>query len=258
MASASRLQSVFTSGKKPAFVAFLTAGYPALATTVPAMLAMQRAGVGLIEVGMPFSDPLADGGTIAKANQGALENGVTVKWTLDMVREARAAGVTLPIVLMGYINPILAYGMAALTAECKAVGVDGFIVVDLLPEDAGPFLAHCRANDLAFVPLVAPTTPSERLPLIASVASAFIYCVSVTGVTGARTELPPDLADFIARVRSFTAVPLAVGFGLSTAAHVASVGKLADGVVMGSAIVRALEEGGVPALEALLKTVVPA
>jgi tryptophan synthase alpha subunit len=147
--------------------------------------------------------------------------------------------------------------MAALTAECKSVGVDGFIVVDLLPEDAGPFLTHCQANGLAFVPLVAPTTPVERLPLIASVASAFIYCVSVTGVTGARTELPTDLADFLARVRAHTDIPLAVGFGLSTPAHVASVGKLADGVVMGSAIVRALETGGVPALETLLEEVVP-
>ena len=147
--------------------------------------------------------------------------------------------------------------MEALTAECKAVGVDGFIVVDLLPDDAGPFLGHCRANGLAFVPLVAPTTPTERLPLIASVASAFIYCVSVTGVTGARTELPPDLAEFLARVRAHTSIPLAVGFGLSTAAHVASVGALAEGVVMGSAIVRALEDGGVPALEQLLHTVVP-
>ncbi len=146
--------------------------------------------------------------------------------------------------------------MEALTAECKGL-VDGFIIVDLLPEDAGPFLVHLRANDLAFVPLVAPTTPSERLPLIASVASAFIYCVSVTGVTGARSELPPDLADFLARVRAHTPIPLAVGFGLSTAAHVASVGKLAEGVVMGSAIVRALEDGGVPALERLLLAVVP-
>ncbi len=259
MSSSNRLSNVFSGegAKKPAFVAFLTAGYPTLDITVPAMLAMERCGVGLIEVGIAFSDPLADGGTIAKANQGALENGITMGKTLDLIREARAAGLKTPIVLMGYINPILAYGMEKLTADCKSVGVDGFIVVDLLPEDAGPFLVHCRSNDLAFIPLVAPTTPAARLPLIASVASAFIYCVSVTGVTGSRTELPADLADFIARVRAQTKVPLAVGFGLSTAAHVASVGKLADGVVMGSAIVRALEEGGVPALEKLLKEVIP-
>lgn len=255
-----RLSAAFTAhqGRGPAFVAFLTSGYPTLATTVPAMLCMQRNGVDVIEIGMPFSDPLADGGTIAKANQGALENGVNMKWTLGMVREARAAGLTVPIVLMGYINPILAYGMEAFTKDCAGAGVDGFIVVDLLPEDSSVFVGHCKANGLAFIPLVAPTTPTDRLATVTSVATAFIYCVSVTGVTGARTELPPDLAEFLARIRAHTKVPLAVGFGLSTAAHVKSVGALAEGVVMGSAIVRALEEGGVDALETLLKEVVPA
>lgn len=255
----SRILNVFNSPTRgaPAFIAFLTAGYPSLDITVPAMLAMQSNGVDIIELGMPFSDPLADGGTIAKANQGALQNGVTMKKTLGMVAAARAAGVTVPIVLMGYINPILSWGMEGFTKECAAVGVDGFIIVDLLPEDSSEFLGHCTRNALAFIPLVAPTTPTARLPLISSVASAFIYCVSVTGVTGARTELPVDLADFIARIRSHSTAPLAVGFGLSTAAHVKSVGALADGVVMGSAIVRALEEGGVPSLVELLKEVVP-
>lgn len=241
---------------KPAFVAFLTAGFPSLASTVPSLLALQAAGVDVIEVGVAFSDPLADGGTIARASEGALANGVSLAWTLAAVRDARAAGVTVPIVLMGYINPILAYGQAKLVADAAAAGVDGFIVVDLLPEDAGAFLAQCRERGVAFVPLVAPTTPDARLPLIAAAASAFVYCVSVTGVTGARTELPPDLADFLRRVRAHVSLPLAVGFGLSTKAHVAAVGGLAEGVVMGSAIVRAMEEGPA-ALEALLKEVVP-
>lgn len=242
---------------KPAFVGFLTAGYPTLSITVPALLALQAGGVDVIEVGVPFSDPMADGGTIAKANQGALENGVTLKWTLETVKAARVAGVTVPIVLMGYLNPLLAYGESRLAVDAAAAGVNGFIVVDLLPEDAGSLIAELSAHGLAFVPLVAPTTPDSRLALIDSVASAFVYCVSVTGVTGARSELPPDLAAFIARVRSVVKAPLAVGFGLSTRAHVDSVAKLADGVVMGSAIVRALEDGGVDKLRELLDAVVP-
>jgi tryptophan synthase len=259
MSSVDRLKGAFAARNaagKPAFVAFLTAGYPTLASTVPSMLTLQAAGCDVIEVGVAFSDPLADGGTIAKASEGALANGVSLAWTLQAVRDARAAGLTVPVVLMGYINPVLAYGQARLVADAAAAGVDGFIVVDLLPEDAGSFLALCGAAGLAFVPLVAPTTPDARLPLIAAAASAFVYCVSVTGVTGARTELPPDLADFLRRVRAHVKLPLAVGFGLSTPAHVAAVGGLAEGVVMGSAIVRAMEEGPA-ALEKLLKEVVP-
>jgi tryptophan synthase len=222
------------------------------------MHAMVAGGADVIELGVPFSDPLADGGTIAKANQGALENGVTLAWTLGVVAEARAAGVTVPIVLMGYLNPLLAYGEARLARDAAAAGVSGFIVVDLLPEDAAPLIAHLAPHGLSFIPLVAPTTPDARLALIAAAASSFVYCVSVTGVTGARTDLPPDLAAFVARVRAVIKAPLAVGFGLSTRAHVDAVAGLADGVVMGSAIVRALEDGGVPRLVALLKDVVPA
>lgn len=255
------LNAAFSASKsngKPAFVAFLTAGYPSLSITVPAMLAMERAGVNVIEVGVPFSDPLADGGTIAKANQGALENGVNLEWVLGVVREARDKGLTVPVVLMGYLNPLMQYGEARLSADAKAAGVNGFIVVDLLPEDATSLLGHLASNDLAFIPLVAPTTPDSRLAGIGAVATAFVYCVSVTGVTGARSELPVDLSEFVARVRrGIPHAPLAVGFGLSTRAHVDAVAHLADGVVMGSAIVRALEDGGVAALEKLLVEVIP-
>jgi len=241
----------------PAFIAFLTAGYPALATTVPAMAAMDAAGVDIIELGVPFSDPMADGGTIAKANHVALANGVTLAWTLDAVRAARAAGVRAPVVLMGYLNPLLAYG-AALAADAAAAGVAGFIVVDLPPDDAGPLRGALAGAGLALVPLVAPTTADARLARIGAAAASFVYCVSVTGVTGARADLPPDLGAFVARVRAgIPRAPLAVGFGLSTRAHVDAVAKIADGVVMGSAIVRALEKGGVPELEKLLADVVP-
>jgi tryptophan synthase alpha subunit len=281
---AARLRAAFAASK-PTFVGYLTAGFPSRDTTVPALLAMQAAGVRVIEVrlrrlraaaarrvcpypfppsppralqvGVPFSDPLADGGTIQKANEVALANGVTLHDVLDMVRAARAGGLTVPVVLMGYYNPFLRYGEAALTTDAAAAGVDGFIVVDLPCEDAGDFLAQCDRTGLAFVPLVASTTETARLPKIAEVARGFVYCVSVTGVTGARSELPPDLPDFLARIRAHIPLPLAVGFGLSTREQAVAVGGLADGVVMGSAIVRAVESGGVEGLTAFLRAVIP-
>jgi len=206
---------------------------------------------------VPFSDPLADGGTIQKANEVALRHGVTLHDVLDMVRAARAGGLTVPVVLMGYYNPFLRYGEEALATDAAAAGVDGFIVVDLPCEDAGDFLKQCDRTGLAFVPLVAPTTETARLPKIAEVARGFVYCVSVTGVTGARSELPPDLSDFLTRIRSHIPLPLAVGFGLSTREQAIAVGRVADGVVMGSAIIRAIEAGGIDGLTAFLKEVVP-
>lgn len=211
-----------------------------------------------LQVGVPFSDPLADGGTIQKANEVALHNNVSLRMVLDFVRQARAAGVTVPIVLMGYYNPILAYGESVLAKDAAAAGVDGFIVVDLPPEDATTFVTACDAHGLGYIPLAAPTSTDARLKSIGAVARGFLYCVSVTGVTGARSSLPPDLAAFVQRLRTHVppSVPLAVGFGLSTREHVQEVAKLGvDGVVMGSAIVKALEAGGVPAMTEFLKSV---
>lgn len=171
------------------------------------------------------------------------------------MRAARAAGLTVPVVLMGYYNPALAYGEARLVADAAAAGVSGFILVDLPPEECASFLALCDGAGLAYIPLVAPTTADDRLRALAKVARGFVYCVSVTGVTGARAALDDDLAPFVARVRKHIPdVPLAVGFGISTPEHVAAVGKLADGVVMGSAIIAKLEAGGVQALTPFLQT----
>lgn len=254
---ADALSAAFAA-RRPAFVAYLTAGFPKREATVPALLAMQEAGVDVIEVGVPFSDPLADGGTIQRANEVALRNGVTLADCLAMVTAARRGGLTVPVVLMGYYNPFLRYGEDALMADCVTAGINGFIVVDLPYDEAGSFLTKCRAAGRAFIPLVAPTTEPARLDKIAAVASGFVYCVSVTGVTGARTELPADLADFIARVRRHvTTAPLAVGFGISTREQAASVGALADGVVMGSAIIRQLESEGVEGLRSFLREVIP-
>ena len=200
---------------------------------------------------------MADGGTIQKANQIALENHFTLDDCIDAVRIARAAGLTVPVVFMGYYNPFMQYGEARLVKDCAAAGVDGFIIVDLPPEDAGDFVTTCNSGGLAFVPLVAPTTAMERFEKVASSASGFVYCVSVTGVTGARTELPTDLAALLRNIKQRVTLPVAVGFGISTREHVDSVGRMADGVVMGSAVVAALRDGGVAGMKEFLAKVVP-
>jgi len=241
------------------FVPYVTAGYPTRAHTVPLLLAMEAAGAGVIELGVPFSDPLADGATIQHANQVGVEQGVTLAECIAMVAEARSRGLKAPVLLMGYYNPILALGEERTASEAAAAGIDGFIVVDLPPEEAVSFLAFCRRHDLSFVPLVAPTTRDERLPLLAGAADAFLYCVSVTGTTGARTELPADLGAFIARVRRKTDLPLAVGFGVSRREHVEAVAKLAEAAVVGSAIIATLDRAApgqeVAAVEAFVRDV---
>ena len=241
-----RLRASFAQAKaegRAAFVPYVMAAYPRRDLTVPLLLALEAGGGDVIELGMPFTDPLADGATIQRANEVAVAQGVTFADCLDMVREARAQGLTAPVVLMGYDNPILAYGEEAAAADAAAAGVDGFIVVDLPPEEAATFRAACAANGVSFVPLVAPTTSEARLDEVAAVADSFIYCVSVTGTTGQRSALPAELAAFLATIRRHTALPLAVGFGISTREHVEQVGSLAEGVVMGSAIIATIDAG---------------
>lgn len=226
---------------RPAFIAYVTAGYPTRADTVPILLALQAGGADIVELGVPFSDPLADGATIQRANEVALAQGVTIEECFRFAEDARAAGFRLPLIFMGYYNPVLAYGERRTAARARDAGVDGFIVVDLPPEEAADFLAACRAYGRRFIPLVAPTTKDERIPLLASVTDAFLYCVSVTGVTGARDTLPAELPAFVGRVRRATSLPLAVGFGISRREHVELVGGLADAVVVGSAILAAID-----------------
>ena len=242
-----RLRERFAQGKKEGralFLPYVTAGYPERADTVPLLLALEAGGADVIELGVPFTDPLADGATVQQANEVGVREHVTFADCLAFVREARAAGLTAPVLLMGYDNPILAYGEEHAAVEAAAAGVDGFIVVDLPPEEAGPFLVACRAHDLSFVPLVAPTTTDDRMDLIASTADAFIYCVSVTGTTGQRSTLPPELGAFLERVRRHTDLPLGVGFGVSTPEQVAEVGRVAEAVIMGSAIIAAIDGAG--------------
>jgi tryptophan synthase alpha chain len=226
-----------------ALIPYFTAGDPSLNVTRALLLEAARQGAGLIELGVPFSDPLADGPVIQRASQRALAAGVTLPRVLDMVREVRAE-LDLPLVFLTYYNPLLAFGLKAFARTASEAGIDGVIVADLPPEEAGPLSAEARAAGLDVIHLVAPTSPPERIRLIARRSRGFIYAVSLTGVTGARAELPPDLAQYLRNLRAVTVKPICVGFGISTPEQAAAVANYADGIIVGSAIVRLVEEHG--------------
>ncbi len=242
-----RLRDRFANARatgKALFIPYVTAGYPTPAHTPQLLLAMEAGGADVIEIGMPFTDPQADGATIQHANQVALEQHVTFSRCLDFVREARALGLAAPVLFMGYYNPIMAYGEERACADAAAAGADGFILVDLPPDEATDFLAACKRHDLSFVPLIAPTTAEHRISGLASVADAFIYCVSMTGTTGGATVNANDLPAFIDRVKAHTDVPIGIGFGISTRAHVEAVGRIADAAIIGSAIIARIDSAG--------------
>ena len=248
-----RIASAFASTRaegRAALMPYFTLGYPDIATSEAVVRAIAAAGADLIELGVPFSDPLADGPTIQHSTQVALEQGMTLAGGLTLTRRVRVAGVTQPLLLMGYVNPILAYGVSRYVADAEAAGAAGFIVPDLPPEEAGDLEAACRAHGLALVFLLAPTSTPERIAAVVSHATGFVYLVSLAGVTGARDQLPPDLAPFVGRVRSATSLPLAVGFGITTPEHAAAVGAFADGVIVGSALVKAVGAAADPAAAA--------
>ena len=241
-----RLRARFAEARahgRAAFAAYLMAGYPDPARTVPLLLALEAGGADVIELGVPFTDPLADGATIQRANETAVAAGVTFADCLAFTREARARGLAAPLALMGYANPLLAYGEERAAADAADAGADGFIVVDLPPEEAGAFRAACARHGVSYVPLVAPTTAEARMARVAAAADSFIYCVSVTGTTGQRAELSPEIGSLVAAIRRHTSLPVAVGFGVSTREQAEAVGRLADGVVVGSAIIAAIEAG---------------
>ena len=228
---------------RAAFLPYFPIGYPTYAESVDAIEAMSAEGVDGFEIGIPFSDPLADGPTIQAATQIALENGTTVQTALDAVRELRARGVDQPMLMFSYLNPLIAYGTDRFVAESKAAGADGFIIPDLPPEEAHLFAESCQRENMALIFFLAPTSDNERIELVAQVATGFIYVVSLTGITGARTELPADLADFIARLREHTTQPLVLGFGISTPEHARMMNGLVNGFIVGSALVRAAQKG---------------
>ncbi|MBZ0286166.1 MAG: tryptophan synthase subunit alpha, partial [Anaerolineae bacterium] len=214
-----------------------------------AIAGMAAAGVDGFEIGIPFSDPLADGPVIQAATQIALENGTTTRDCIRAVAEVRARGVTQPMLLMGYVNPVLAYGVEKFVQDAKTAGADGLIIPDL-PPDEGAFVAEvCAREGLALVFFLAPTSNAQRIALVAERATGFIYVVSLTGVTGARAELPPELSSFMARVRAQTDKPLVIGFGISTPEQARSMNSLTDGFIVGSALVRAGKAGAAPVRE---------
>ncbi|MFN8478574.1 MAG: tryptophan synthase subunit alpha [Kouleothrix sp.] len=240
----SRIAETFARLKaagRTAMMPYLMIGFPGRDSVLELAPALEAAGADLFELGVPFSDPLADGATVQRAAEQSLANGVRLADCIDTVAELRRRGVQAPLVLMGYVNPFLRYGLAKFIADVAAAGVDGLIIPDLPPEEAAECHALCQAAGLDLIFFVAPTTPDERIAAIAKLASGFIYCVSLTGVTGARRELWPGLPNFLARVRRYTDLPLVVGFGISSAAHVQQVGQLADGAIVASALINRLE-----------------
>jgi len=224
-----------------ALIPFIVAGDPDMETTRRLVLELERRGADLIELGVPFSDPMADGPVNQRAVARGLKTGASLAAILAMVSELRAE-TQIPIILFGYYNPYMHYGCAALARDAAAAGVDGILVVDLPPEESAPLAKPARANGIDLIYLLAPTTPPERNRKIAARASGFLYYVSVTGVTGARSHLPGDLAAHVAALRGDTDLPIGVGFGISTPEQAARVASFADAVVVGSAISAAIEQ----------------
>jgi tryptophan synthase alpha chain len=247
-----RIETAFKN--KPIFMPYFPLGYPDLATSIDVIEALARHGADLIEVGLSFSDPLADGPVIQRATQVALEKGITIGKSLEAVKELRERGVDIPLVLMGYYNPMLAHGLDGFVRRAVDAGADGFIVPDLPPEEADEFLlalSRCgRADEIPLIQMLAPTTPNERMEMIARNAKGFIYLVSVTGVTGERKSISVGLGELIKRVREHTTVPVCVGFGISTPEQARELGKMADGIIVGSACVKAIGSSETPVEEA--------
>ncbi|KAK4186502.1 putative tryptophan synthase [Podospora australis] len=226
---------------RAALVTYVTAGFPNPEATPDVLLAMEKGGADIIELGVPFSDPIADGPTIQTANNIALQHGVTTSKVLSMVRQARDKGLRAPILLMGYYNPLLKYGEERLLNDCKASGVNGFIIVDLPPEEAVSFRTLCTRGGLSYVPLIAPATSDARMRILCQLADSFIYVVSRQGVTGASGTLNANLPALLNRVKTYSGnKPAVVGFGVSTRDHFVSVAQVADGVVVGSQIVNTI------------------
>jgi tryptophan synthase alpha chain len=228
--------------KHPALVAYVTCGDPDLATTREIILAAIEAGAAIIELGVPFSDPLADGPVIQRASERALKHGTCLEQVLKLASEIREHSQSAGLVIFSYLNPILRMGLEKFCKVARHAGIDGVLITDLPVEEAPNYLEQARNNDLATIFLAAPTSTDQRLKQIADVSTGFVYAVSRTGVTGARQQLPEDAQSLVKRIRKFTKLPVAVGFGISTPEQFAAVGKFAEAAVVGSAIVQVIEQ----------------
>lgn len=254
----SRIESTFTrlrAAGRRAFIPFIVAGDPTLAATEQAAQALARAGADLLELGVPFSDPIADGPVNQRAAHRALRQGITVTDVLDLARRL-GPELEIPVVLLSYFNPLLRYGLDRFCHDAAGAGVDGIVVPDLPPEEAGELIAAARPVGLDTIFLLAPTSTDERIRLVADRSSGFIYCVSLTGVTGVRERLSADVGALVLRIKRLTDTPICVGFGVSTPEQAHRVAQIADGVIVGSALVAALEQhdDGISRLEQLAGT----
>lgn len=239
-----RIDSLFArcrAENRAALILYITGGFPDLETTRRLLPVLEASGADLIEFGIPFSDPIADGLVIQDASTKALAAGMTLDKGLDVLADFRRVS-QLPIVLFGAWNPFLRRGIPWLMQAAKRVDIDGFLVPDMPVEEAGPLTTACRAAGLHNVQFIAPTTPDDRMRTIAAAGTGFLYCFSLKGITGARAELDANLAPYMARVRAATSLPLAIGFGIATPEHVRQVRALGDGVVVGSALIRTIEQ----------------
>jgi tryptophan synthase alpha chain len=237
-------------GKKRALIPYVTAGFPTRTTSLDALRAVAAAGADFVEVGVPFSDPLADGPTIQRTTQLALEQGMTLAGVLDLIRDAR---LEMPVVIMTYLNPVIAYGVERFVADAHQAGASGVLLTDL-PVGTDPTVEQAVTHSgLDLIRLIAPTTDDQRLAAALQGASGFVYLISRLGVTGARDRIPEDLESQVGRVRAATNLPVAVGFGIGAPAQAAAAARFADGIVVGSALMDALAQGGIAAAEQLTR-----
>jgi tryptophan synthase alpha chain len=227
---------------KPSLIVYITCGDPDLVTTRDVILAAIDAGASVIELGVPFSDPLADGPVIQRASERALKHGTSLQNVLTLAAEIREHSQSIGLVIFSYLNPILRMGLAKFCQVARLAGIDGVLITDLPIEEAAEYLREARKNDLATIFLAAPTSTDQRLKQIAEVSTGFIYAISRTGVTGARQQMTGDAQSLVKRVRRFTKLPIAVGFGISTPEQFQAIGKFAEAAVVGSAIVHAIEQ----------------
>jgi len=241
-----RINEVFAGLKaegRKALITFITAGDPSMDKTPDLVLSMAENGADIIELGVPFSDPLADGSTIQAASMRAIHRGATLRKIIAMVKRIHNC-CAVPLVLMSYYNPILAYGVSDFVADAVAAGVNGVIIPDLPPEEGVRLRQEAEAKEVALIQLVAPTSTPERMSRLCHLSRGFVYYVMVTGITGARTDLPPTFAESLAQLKTMTKTPIAAGFGVSTPEQAAEVGQYADGVIVGSALVKIVAEHG--------------
>jgi tryptophan synthase alpha subunit len=229
--------------KRKLFCVFLTLGYPSVAATERLILSSEKAGVDIIELGFPFSDPLADGPTIQYSSEQAIKKNVTIKDAFELVRRLRKKGLKIPIVFFGYFNPVFSHGGKEFARDARNAGLDGLIIPDLPPEEELEFQKACRKQKLDFVQLVAPTTADKRAKMLVGKSQGFIYYVSLRGVTGARKALPSDLRAHLSKLKRMTSKPVLAGFGISTPEQARAISCMSDGVIVGSAVIEHLKRG---------------